>query len=66
MKLLELLNIQHYRDCIVTMKIKACAAGGGETVEKALRNYYINSLTLKQGQKCVDNLVYSDWLQKSN
>ena len=48
------------------MKIKACAAGGGETVEKALRNYYINSLTLKQGQKCVDNLVYSDWLQKSN
>jgi hypothetical protein len=61
----KLLSNPSYRDATMVMKIAAVAAGGAKKAEKTIRDYYINALTLKPGQACVENLVDKDYFEKS-
>ena len=62
---MKLLTDSSYRDAVFVMKIAAVAAGGAKKAEKTIRDYYINALTLKPGQHCVENLVDKDYFEKS-
>ena len=63
--LMKLLTDPSYRQNVMTMKIAAVAAGGAKKAEKTIRDYYINALTLKPGEPCVETLVDKDYFEKS-
>ena len=63
--LLKLFNDKSFHEAIMTMKIAAVAAGGATKAEMVVRQYYVNALTLKSGQTCVENLNDRDYFDKS-
>ena len=62
---LKLLSNKSYTDATKVMKVAAIASGGGDRAEKAIRDYYVQSLLNKPGKTIGDHLVDSDWLYYS-
>ena len=54
----KLLGDKRFAESIFRMKVAAVAAGGAVKAEREIRNYYISSLMLKPGDKCVTHLVH--------
>lgn len=62
----ELLTNPKYGDAMMVLKTAAVSAGGPLRAEKAVRDYYVNSLVCQKGDKCADHLVDYDYIEKTN
>ena len=61
-KLNELLKNPKYSEAMMVMKTAGVAAGGIDRAEKGIRDYYLNSLVLRKGDKSADHLIEHDYI----
>jgi hypothetical protein len=64
-KLNELLMNPKYSEAMMVMKTAGVAAGGTDRADKAVRDYYLNSLVLRKGDKGPDHLIEHDYIKKN-
>jgi hypothetical protein len=62
----KLLTERSFTENTQKMKIAAIAAGGGDRADKAIRDFYVESLLHKPGEHVGAHLFAADWLKASH